>query len=337
MADFPKVGFPYITQAFTDRPKLWRYLLGLLLVIVFFMLGQIASLGLFFAIEGSDAPLINENGAFDLMATKVPPAVSLVIYLILPFAVGIIGLFLAMKYIHKRSFVSLFSPWKNIDWKRYWVSFGLWLALAMIMEVIFYLLNPELYTFSYDPGKFWPLVVVGLIFFPIQTSCEEFIFRGYLLQGFGIASLRGWVSILITAALFGILHGSNPEVLKYGPIILSYYIGVGILLGILTWLDQRIELALGIHAANNFFAAVFLTFSSSAIQTPALFTTEDPNMVTMMVGWLISAAIALAILIPMFGLKKWSSLWESIPIPTSIINHSVESSGEDDVNSIPNV
>ena len=311
-SSFP--SFPYISQAFPDRPKLWRYLLGLLLVIAFFMVGQFASFGLFFAIEGADAPLIDENGAFDLMATKTHPAISLVIYLILPFGFGIIGLYLAMKYIHKRSFLTLFSAWKNMDWGRYWMGFGIWLVLTILMEGIFYLISPHAYEFTYSPDKFWPLVVVGLIFFPIQTSCEEFIFRGYLLQGFGIASRRAWVSILITSILFGILHGSNPEVIKYGPIILTYYIGVGILLGILTWMDQRIELALGLHAANNFFAAVFVTFSSSAIQTPALFTTEDPNMVSMMIGWLISAGVFMLLIIRLFKWRDWNMLWELIPL-----------------------
>ena len=304
--------FDYILQAIADRPKLWRYLVGLLLVLVAFMIGQFASLGLFFLLEGSDATFLDSDGAFDLMATRLPPALSLVLYLILPFGFGILGLWAAMAYIHKRPFVSLFSASRDIDWKRYFLGFVIWLGLAVFMEGIFYAIDPEKYTFAYSAKEFWPLLLVGLLIFPIQTSCEEFIFRGYLLQGFGVASFRGWISILVTAILFGLLHGSNPEVLKYGPILLTYYIGVGLLLGIITWMDQRIELALGLHAANNFFAAVCVTFSSSAIQTPALFRLEDPNISHMMIAWIISSIIFIGVLTPIYKWKKWRALWEKI-------------------------
>ncbi len=300
----------YILQAISDRPKLWRYLLGLLCVLVGYMVGSFVSFGLFYAIE--DTAFYNEEGAFDLMATRVHPALALVLYLILPFGFAILGLAFALRFLHKRPFLSLFSGDITIDWGRYSVGFFLWLGLAAGMESLFYLINPDAYTFNYNPSDFWPLVLVGLLFFPIQTSCEEFIFRGYLLQGFGIASLRGWVSILITATLFGLLHGSNPEVLKYGPLLLLYYIGVGILLGVITWMDQRIELALGLHAANNFFAAVFVTFSSSVIQTPALFRLEELNLTHMVIAWIVSSGIFVLILIPIYKWKHWNALWERV-------------------------
>ena len=300
----------YILQAFPDRPKLWRYLLGLLFVLMGYMVGSFASFGLFYAIE--DTAFYNEEGAFDLMATRIHPALALVLYLILPFGFGILGLALALRVLHKRPFLSLFSGDRTIDWGRYFVGFFLWLALAIGMESLFYLINPDAYTLIYNPGDFWPLVIVGLLFFPIQTSCEEFIFRGYLLQGFGIASLRGWISILITAILFGLLHGSNPEVMKYGSVLLLYYIGVGILLGVITWMDQRIELALGLHAANNFFAAVFVTFSSSVIQTPALFRLEELNITHMMIAWVVSSGIFMLILMAIYKWRRWDALWERV-------------------------
>ena len=44
----------------------------------------------------------------------------------------------------------------------------------------------------------------------------------------------------------------NPEVEKLGYLILVYYIGSGLFLGIITLMDEGIELALGFHFANNF-------------------------------------------------------------------------------------
>jgi len=52
---------------------------------------------------------------------------------------------------------------------------------------------------------------------------------------------------------------------------LAYYIGTGFFLGILTLMDEGLELALGFHAANNLFTALLVTSSWTAFQTESLF------------------------------------------------------------------
>ncbi len=79
------------------------------------------------------------------------------------------------------------------------------------------------------------------------------------------------VPLLLTSVAFGLLHGMNPEVEKLGYIVMVFYIGTGLLLGILTLMDQGTELALGFHAANNIVAAVFVSQTWTVFQTEALF------------------------------------------------------------------
>ena len=105
---------------------------------------------------------------------------------------------------------------------------------------------------------------------PIQTSTEEFIFRGYLMQGFGILAKNRWVPLIITSAAFGLMHIMNPEVEKMGYFIMVYYIGTGLFLGIITLMDDGMELALGFHAANNIFTALLVTSEWSALQTESV-------------------------------------------------------------------
>jgi hypothetical protein len=62
----------------------------------------------------------------------------------------------------------------------------------------------------------------------------------------------------------------NPEVSKMGYSILIYYIGTGLVLGIITLMDDGIELALGFHAANNLIGALLVTSSWSVFQTHSL-------------------------------------------------------------------
>ena len=50
-----------------------------------------------------------------------------------------------------------------------------------------------------------------------------------------------------------------------------YYIGTGLFLGIITLMDEGMELALGFHAANNLIGALLLTSDWSAFQTHSVF------------------------------------------------------------------
>ena len=105
---------------------------------------------------------------------------------------------------------------------------------------------------------------------PIQTSVEELIFRGYLMQGFGKLFKNRWLPLLFTSMIFGMLHLWNPEIDKLGIHLIWYYIGTGLFLGIITLMDDGIELALGFHAANNLVTALLVTASWTAFQTESL-------------------------------------------------------------------
>ena len=106
-----------------------------------------------------------------------------------------------------------------------------------------------------DPGRF-----------RIQTSTEEFIFRAYLPQGITRFTPRFWLPWIIPAVVFGLLHSLNPEVDTYGFILtIPFYIGFGLLLGWITLRSRSLELALGLHLANNLYASLIVTFPGSAL------------------------------------------------------------------------
>jgi hypothetical protein len=112
---------------------------------------------------------------------------------------------------------------------------------------------------------------------PLQTSFEEYLFRGYLMQGIGVLCKNKWVPLVITSVLFGLLHIANPEIDKLGYILLVHYIGTGFFLGIITLMDEGLELALGFHAANNLFTALLVTADWTAFQTNSvLIDISDP-------------------------------------------------------------
>jgi hypothetical protein len=61
--------------------------------------------------------------------------------------------------------------------------------------------------------------------------------------------------------------------------ILIYYIGTGLFLGMITLMDDGIELALGFHFANNFIGALLVTSDWTAIQTHSILkSVSDPSV-----------------------------------------------------------
>ena len=88
------------------------------------------------------------------------------------------------------------------------------------------------------------------------TSAEELLFRGHLLQALGLRTRRTWLLVGISALVFGAMHMANTEVGAGPALIFTYYVGFGAFLALITLRDNRLELAIGAHAANNLFVAL---------------------------------------------------------------------------------
>jgi membrane protease YdiL (CAAX protease family) len=192
------------------------------------------------------------------------------ILLVGPLSVMCLGLLFWVKYVHQQGLISFTTSRDKVDWRRIFFAFFLWGALIVASILISYYSSPENYVFNFKPVSFIIFFFLALILIPLQTSFEEFFFRGYLMQGLGLATKTRWFPFIFTSIVFGLMHIANPEVEKMGYIILIYYIGTGFFLGILTLMDEGLELALGFHAANNFFGALLLTSDWSAFQTHSI-------------------------------------------------------------------
>jgi len=211
------------------------------------------------------------RAALDNFTTLGIDANLYLVLMIFMFFGGLVFLLLGIKFIHKRKIRTVFTSRTKLDWNRVLFAFLTWFIAGIIMFTISYLMVPEDYIWNFKLVPFVILVLISFFLLPIQTSMEEVLFRGYLMQGFGTWFKKGITALIITSVIFGLLHGSNPEVEKLGWITMIFYIGTGLLLGIFAIMDEGIELSLGFHAANNILTAVLVTANWAAFQTDALF------------------------------------------------------------------
>lgn len=255
----------YIAQAFKSLHDWWRYLIGLVLVIIAVTIGQVPfTIAVMYQAHQNGENILGMDETN--MMSVLEPNLNLFL-LLLSFAIGLLGLFIIVRTLHKQSIKSLTTSRKKVDWKRIWFAFFFWGIISSSLILVDYYSNPENYLYNFELNRFLILAAIAIVFVPLQTSFEEYLFRGYLMQGIGIIVKNRWAPLLITSVVFGVLHIANPEVEKLGYTIMIYYIGTGLFLGVLTLMDEGMELALGFHAANNLFTALLVTANWTAFQT----------------------------------------------------------------------
>ena len=260
--------------------QIWKYIV--VLVVSFLVANIIGAIPLFIAIV---AITISNGGDMSAMSGDISGLIALGIspnllflLMLIPFAVAFFALVLMIKAFHKRSWKETINGTNKLRWNHFFWGAGFWFVLSLISLAIQYALSPEDLEFQFNLSAFIPLVIISLLFLPLQTGYEELAFRGYLAQGVGALTRNRWLVLIIPSVLFGLMHATNPEVKEFGFwIMIPQYILMGAMLGIVSILDDGIELAMGVHAANNIFASLFITHSSSVFQTPAIFNAKVIN------------------------------------------------------------
>jgi len=325
----------YIAQAFNVLHDWWRYLVGVFIAIAgvfIFSVPHAIAIGIETFKGNIDASKMDDT---NYLMSLFEPNVNLV-FVLLPFLGGLIALFIAVRFIHKQSIKHLTTTRKKIDWKRFWFIFILWGLLSSgLVLVDYFFIAPDDYVLNFKLIPFVILCIIAVILIPIQTSFEEYLFRGYLMQGLGVIIKNKWVPLIITSLIFGLLHIANPEVDKLGPVIMVYYIGTGLFLGILTLMDEGMELALGFHAANNLFTALLVTADWTAFQTHSVLK-DLSNPETMALGEIfvpvfVIFPILLFILSKRYKWTNWKDkLFGKVIVPLKENYKIIDTIGEND-------
>jgi membrane protease YdiL (CAAX protease family) len=298
----------FLEQGIKSQNKFWLYLIGSVLIIIASFIGQIPfSVGVLVKTMTGKQVIPTDNAA--VMKIFEP---NLTLFLVMiSFAFAFVGIYYVVKYLHHQTLLSVTTSRKQVDWKRIFFSFFLWSFFTILSFVVVYLNAPESFIWNFKLVPFLILVAVGAILIPIQTSTEEYVFRGYLMQGFANLALNRWFPLMMTSLIFGLMHIFNPEVAKMGYVIMVYYIGTGLFLGIITLMDDGIELALGFHAANNLIGALLVTSDWSVFQTHSLF--KDLSEPSAGLDVILPVVIIYPILLFIFSKKyNWSNWKEKL-------------------------
>ena len=275
----------YIENVLKVKNDSWRYFIGCCVVFIATQIGSIPFIIAIFSkvgVEGSSQ--IDQS----TMMTVLGDSNLTLFYFLIPFLFGLLGLFIVVKFIHKQTLLSLTTSRKKIDFSKIWVSFLVACLIVLFWTLTAYLISPEDYLFNFKLKPFLILAIISILLIPVQTSMEEYLFRGYLMQGIGAIVKNKWIPLLITSLLFGFLHYWNPEIDKLGNLSIIYYVLTGLFLGVITLMDKGMELAIGFHAGNNVFLSLLVTADWTVFQTNSILKDlGEPDLTSMLVPFFI--------------------------------------------------
>lgn len=221
-------------KTYTNRG--WQRVL-LLIIPYFLVIGGLQFLG-FYLTGLSDAP-------GTLIKTTEQSLVILTLTLI-----GTVFLLLVfLKNIDKKKFIDLglhkFHALND-------TFTGIWLGFAvMFIGLVILLLTGQIQIadFSFNTYE----VMLSIVLFTIISFHEELLVRGYVLQNL-MLSFNKYVALVLSSALFSVMHLANPAVNING--VIGLFIA-GILLGLCYQRTGSLWLPIAFHFSWNFFQSLF--------------------------------------------------------------------------------
>lgn len=140
----------------------------------------------------------------------------------------------------------------------------------------------------------WTFVIPAVAMALSSGLFEELLFRGVLFRS--VEDLFGsWISLVVSSAVFGLVHLFNPAGTLTGAIYIS--IEAGLLLAAAYMLTRRLWLSIGFHMAWNYTqSAIFSGIVSGGVSEPGLIRSNirGPDLLTGGSFGLESSVIAFA-------------------------------------------
>ena len=174
-------------------------------------------------------------------------------------------LWILMRFVDKEPFINLgFSLKGKVNDIILGITLGL-LLMAVGYTILILLGEIKFIGFNYDLKN---IILLFLLFIAVSIAEETYV-RGYVLKNL-LKSFNPIISLIISSAIFSLLHFFNPNV-NY--IALTELFIAGILLGISYVYTKNLWFPIALHLSWNFFQVMF-GFNVSGMDTYSLIEFE---------------------------------------------------------------
>ncbi len=268
---------PYLAVAQEGHHSLWRYLVsGVFILFCWLIFG-----GILVALP---------DLLFNLLFAEQAPRTVYLAGFMLSFLPMLGALLFAVRFIHRRPVGTIWNAVGRIRWKRIAQGMGGWFLLCGLASGLEAVLFRGRYVWTLEP-EWWSYLPVALLTVPVQTVAEEALFRGYLLQGLGQIVRRPIGLSVLNGLIFASFHLLNPEMSVNPWLAVANWWFLGAALTWLTLHDRGLELAIGIHTANNLFSFALVGYPGHEAYTVSLFTVREADLAYSLISLVVMMAV----------------------------------------------
>jgi uncharacterized protein len=256
----------FLDNANQGKNNWWRYLLTIFLVAMGIIGGSIGLgliIGIFYIVYLSMTGLTDPGQLMSALYSLNSEPFFLLIGGGISYIFALVMLFIGIRFIHNRKFITLVNTDSKFDFKRVLKGAGAWSVIMLVSLAATLIIDPSGIKFTFNPLGFVILLILSLFIFAIQASTEELFFRGYLMQGFALLTKKPIIPLILTSIIFSIGHYWNGNTSLEGIDLLLQTFVMGITLGIIVLGENRLETAMGVHIANNIFVTVIFNDPNS--------------------------------------------------------------------------
>jgi membrane protease YdiL (CAAX protease family) len=278
---------PYLEFAARGKNDWWRYaacgVTALVATVVIFaaILWPLAA-----------ARILPPNFAAEIQQPNDPVAFFAVV--VLTFGSLLAAFALSIIAIHRKRVRDVIGNW---SWALFARGAGIWVVVVCAGTLVDFLIAPRSFNVSIG-GKTALLAVCAFAGLSVQTFCEEFVFRGYVTQGFLLATKRPILAAVLSGAIFGALHIWNGAPQAAGALVF------GIICSLIAIRTGGIAFTYGLHLVNNYFGAVVVVSAGDIFRnSPGIVTQNTPQLMWWDVG--VGAVGLLAVLLIVWGGERY--------------------------------
>ena len=271
-----------------QRYEVWRVLLGLALIAIFYFAANIAVI----------LPMLNQDELQALSAGRNVSSPKITLTLLLPFVGVALGCLLVMRLLHRSPIINLFRLRKMPFLKAFLTGM---LLTAMIYGILSLLpqtggqIEPGL-----TPTSWIIFLAPALALLLVQSASEELVFRGYLQSMLAARFRSPLIWWFMPSLIFGALHWQPGVFGPNTPLVVLSAVLLGLLLSDITARTGSIALAWGIHFSNNVLALLVMTLPGPLSGLGLYRITVETRGTDVMAGMLIGNAISLVVIYALY-------------------------------------
>jgi membrane protease YdiL (CAAX protease family) len=256
---WPPAFEAFVDAARVGRLGLWRFAFGILAISI------LGGFGIFFVsfiwlIIGAvryGEEVLTEFGAQQaiqsLVTGETPGAVTLVL---LAWATLWAGTWIAVRLFQRRRISTLFNAGARVFWSDFWRAAAATVVALVVLELLGAGPAATRSSVSIDQWVLWLLPVAAGAF--VQTSAEEVVFRGYMLQTLAARFRSPWIWALVPTLVFVGIHFDPAGTAATNFLGMGFATVFALVATMLVWRTGNLGAAMGVHFLNNYLVFILL-------------------------------------------------------------------------------